>query len=157
MCLGWFWAKLKPLLYIWEDFFVTCFQNFRHSFSLARMGSAPETRSWMDNWSYQKKMNILRVADSSVTLLEEAWLKNLEKYRKCCDFRDFWWFFTNSGGGRSGCGPKISTYILFGSISTQNVRFWNNLAWSRGLRSPRSKSTAPGPRGVCLVRAGVCV
>ena len=112
------------------------------------MGSAPETRSWMDNWNYQKKMDILRVADRSVTLLEEPWRKSFEKYRKCCDFDDFWAFFTNSAGGRSGCGPKISTYILFGSISTQNVRFWNNLAWSRGLRGPRSESTAPG-QGVC--------
>ena len=115
------------------------------------MGSAPELLSWMDNWSDQKKMNILRVVDRSVALLEEPWLKNFEKYRKCWDFDDFWWFFTNSGMTRSGCGFKIWTYILFGSISMSHVRFLNNLAWSRDLRVIQSKSTAPGPRGVPIL------
>ena len=88
----------------------------------------------------------------SLIILCRCWRRHGLKISKSIEniaiFDDFWAFFSNSAGGRSGCGPKISTYILFGSISTQNVRFWNNLAWSRGLRGPRSKSTAPG-QGVC--------
>ena len=115
------------------------------------MDSVPETRSWMANWRDQKKIHILRVIGRSVTMREEPLLENFEKYRKNCDFGDFWWFFTNSCGGRSGCGPKIWTYILFGSISMSHVRFLNNLAWSRDLRVIQSKSTAPGPRGVPIL------
>ena len=88
----------------------------------------------------------------SLIILCRCWRRHGLKISKSIEnvaiFDDFWAFFSNSAGGRSGCGPKISTYILFGSISTQNVRFWNNLAWSRGLRVPRSKSTAPG-QGAC--------
>ena len=51
---------------------------------------------------------------------------------------------------RSGCGFKIWTYILFGSISMQTVRFLNNLGWSRGLRSRPPPNTAPGPRAPAL-------
>ena len=101
-------------------------------------------------WKKCKKMDILHVVDRSVALLEEPWLKNFEKYRKCWDFDDFWWFFTNSGMARSGCGFKIWTYVLFGSISMQTVRFLNNLGWSRGLRSRPPPNTAPGPRAPAL-------
>ena len=124
-------------------FFVAYFEKFRHLISPAGVDSAPDPRSWMANWSHQKKMNILGAVDRSVTLLEEPRRKSFEKYRKHCDFRDFWWVFLNLGEGRSGCGPEISTYILFGSISMSSVRFLKNLAWSRGLRVLWSKSTAP--------------
>ena len=152
--LGWFGAKLTPSLYTSWHFFVAYFENFRHLISPAGVDSAPETRSWMANWRDQKKMGILRVADRSVTLLEEPRRKSFEKYRKSCDFRDFWWVFSNLGGGRSGCGPEVSTYILFGSISMSSVRFLKNLAWSRGLRWLLCKSTAPDQG--CR-RAATCV
>ena len=51
--------------------------------------------------------------------------------------------FTISGRDRSGCGVEVWTYILFGSISMSSVRFFKNLAWSRGLRVKFSKSKAP--------------
>ena len=123
------------------------------------MDSAPDPRSWMANWSHQKKKeDILRVVDRSVTLREtreKPWRESFEKCRKSWNFRDFWWFFTNSGGGRSGCGLEIWTYILFGSISMSESQNFKNIGWSHGLQGRKSESTTRGPRGVCLVRAWI--
>ena len=99
-------------------------------------------------WKNAKKIDILHVVDRSVALLEEPWLKNFEKYRKCWDFDDFWWFFTNSGMARSGCGFKIWTYILFGSISTRSIQILKNLGWSGGRLSQKLKNSGRGS-GAC--------
>ena len=109
------------------------------------MDSAPETRSWMANWRDQKKMNILRVVDRSVAILDGPWRKSFEKYAKRCDFHDFWRFFINSGGVPVGPGLEIWTYILFGPISMSTVRFLNNLFGSWGSRVRWIQNTTPGP------------
>ena len=116
----------------------------------------PVRRSWILNWTYQKKMTNFHVVDRSVTIPEEPRRKSFEKYRNCCNFRHFWWFYINSGGGRSGRGVKIWTYILFGSISMSETRFLKNIGWSWGLRVIKFKITTPDPRGVCGVPGG-CV
>ena len=94
-------------------FFVAYFEKFRHLISPAGVDSAPDPRSWMANWDYQKKMDILRIVDCSVTLREKPWRERFEKYWKSWNFRDFWWFLRNSGGGRSGCGLEIWTIYTF--------------------------------------------
>ena len=148
MNLGWFVAKLTPLLYTSWHFFVKYFENFRHWFPPAGVASASELLSWIANWSYQKKMDILRVVDRSVTLWEEPWRERFEKYWKSWNFRDFWWSLTNSGGGRSGCGLEIWTYILFGSISTRSIQILKNLGWSGGRLVKILKNSARGS-GAC--------
>ena len=148
--LGWFGAKLTPLLYTSWHFFVKYFENFRHWFPPAGVASASELLSWIANWSYQKKMDILRVVDRSVTLWEEPWRERFEKYWKSWNFRDFWWSLTNSGGGRSGCGLEIWTYILFGSISMSETQNFKNIGWSHGLQGRKSESTTPHLRGCVL-------
>ena len=95
-------------------------------------------------------MYILCVVDRSVTLWEEPWRERFEKYRKSWNFRDFWWFFTNSGRGRSGCGLQIWTYILFGSISMSETQNFKNIGWSHGLQGRKSESTTPHLRGCVL-------
>ena len=92
-------------------------------------------------------MNILRVVDRSVTLREEPWRESFEKISKKLRFS---WFFTNSGGGRSGCGLEIWTYILFGSISISERRFFKNIGWSHGCRGRKSENTTPDLRGCVL-------
>ena len=104
----------------------------------------------MANWDYQKKMDILRIVDCSVTLREKPWRERFEKYRKRWNFRDFWWFFTNSGGCRSGCGLEIWTYIIFGSISMSETQNFKNIGWSHGLQGRKSESTTPHLRGCVL-------
>ena len=104
----------------------------------------------MANWDYQKKMDILRIVDCSVTLREKPWRERFEKYRKRWNFRDFWWFFTNSGGCRSGCGLEIWTYIIFGSISMSETQNFKNIGWSHGLQGRKSESTTPRLRGCVL-------
>ena len=131
-------------------FFVAYFEKFRHLISPAGVDSAPDPRSWMANWDYQKKMDILRIVDCSVTLREKPWRERFEKYRKRWNFRDFWWFFTNSGGGRSGCGLEIWTYTIFGSISMSETQNFKNIGWSHGLQGRKSESTTPHLRGCVL-------
>jgi len=115
------------------------------------MDSAPETRSWMANWRDQKKIHICALLVVLWRCGRSHCLKISKNIEKIAILVILLLFFTNSRGGRSGRGPKIWTYILFGSISMSHVRFLNNLAWSRDLRVIQSKSTAPGPRGVPIL------
>ena len=77
------------------------------------MDSVPETRSWMANWRDQKKMNILRVMDRSVTMREEPWLENFEKYRKNCDFGDFIIIFHQFSWGSVGARSQDMNIYTF--------------------------------------------
>ena len=100
-----------------------------------------DPRSWIANRRHHSKMTILHICDRSVALREGPWRKSFEKSAKCCDFHDFWWFFTKFDRAGSGVGQKIWTYILFGSISMSDVQIFQNIRWSQGRRSQKLKIT----------------
>ena len=84
-------------------------------------------------------MDILRVADRSVTLLEEPRCKSFEKHRKSCDFRDFDDFsLIQVGAGRGGVQRYEHIYFLDRSRCSLSEfeRIWRGLgdSGSYGLK-----------------------